>query len=389
MAEPVIISFARGLLRQFPGVPEGVVDVIPVDLVVAAIIAVAAHGPDPDGPAVFQVASGVRNPLRYGQLVDLVRGRGSPSDPLYDNRGQPIVVPKWSFPGRGKVQGELRRATESSASAERAVNMLPAPGRAGRFRRPHRGAARPSRAGARLRRALRRLHRDRGALQHRPHARASTRRSTRRTGRHSASTPPSSIGVITSARSTCPRWSSTLGCAPRRASGRSAPARTRAEACDPLRRAPDRRVRPREHAHRLERRRELCLARDAAPRPRRAGTYRRRPLAEAPTTARRRPSGPERLPSQLLPALRGSACRAASGSMPSSCGATCSRPGIPRGPRRVREHRALGHATVLITGALDFVIEPLRPLFDEIVCASLGEEDGKLTGEMVELASDR
>ena len=41
MAEPIIVSYARGLLREFPGVPEGVTDVIPVDLVVAAIIAVA------------------------------------------------------------------------------------------------------------------------------------------------------------------------------------------------------------------------------------------------------------------------------------------------------------------------------------------------------------
>src|SRR6185436_6290652 len=46
MAEPVILSYARGLLTQFPGVPEGTVDVIPVDLVVAAIISVAALGPD-------------------------------------------------------------------------------------------------------------------------------------------------------------------------------------------------------------------------------------------------------------------------------------------------------------------------------------------------------
>ena len=43
MAEPIIISYARGLLREFPGVPEGVTDVIPVDLVVAAIIAVAGE----------------------------------------------------------------------------------------------------------------------------------------------------------------------------------------------------------------------------------------------------------------------------------------------------------------------------------------------------------
>ena len=32
---------------------------------------------------------------------------------------------------------------------------------------------------------------------------------------------------------------------------------------------------------------------------------------------------------------------------------------FPAGIRRVREHRALGHRTLLITGALDFVIEPL------------------------------
>ena len=47
MAEPIIVSYARGLLREFPGVPEGIIDVIPVDLVVAAILAVAARGPEP------------------------------------------------------------------------------------------------------------------------------------------------------------------------------------------------------------------------------------------------------------------------------------------------------------------------------------------------------
>ena len=64
MAEPIIISYARGMLREFPGVPEGIIDVIPVDLVVAAILGVAAHGPDPDGPTVYHVASacGTRSP---------------------------------------------------------------------------------------------------------------------------------------------------------------------------------------------------------------------------------------------------------------------------------------------------------------------------------------
>jgi HAD superfamily hydrolase (TIGR01490 family) len=55
---------------------------------------------------------------------------------------------------------------------------------------------------------------------------------------------------------------------------------------------------------------------------------------------------------------------------------------FPEGIRRVREHRRLGHRTVLITGALDFVVAPLRPLFDDVVCARLGRRDGRLTGEL-------
>ena len=49
----------------------------------------------------------------------------------------------------------------------------------------------------------------------------------------------------------------------------------------------------------------------------------------------------------------------------------------------MREHKRLGHRTLLITGALDFVIEPIKPLFDDVVCASLGERNGRLTGELV------
>jgi fatty acyl-CoA reductase len=57
---------------------------------------------------------------------------------------------------------------------------------------------------------------------------------------------------------------------------------------------------------------------------------------------------------------------------------------FPAGIRRVREHRALGHRTLLITGALDVVIEPFRPLFDEVVCAKLGERGGRFTGELID-----
>lgn len=56
---------------------------------------------------------------------------------------------------------------------------------------------------------------------------------------------------------------------------------------------------------------------------------------------------------------------------------------FPEGLRRVRQHRRLGHRTMLLTGALDFVVEPLRALFDDVVCAQLEEVDGRLTGHLV------
>jgi HAD superfamily hydrolase (TIGR01490 family) len=58
---------------------------------------------------------------------------------------------------------------------------------------------------------------------------------------------------------------------------------------------------------------------------------------------------------------------------------------FPEGFARVRAHRALGHRTLLITGALDFVIEPIRPLFDDIVCAEMETIDGRLTGHLTTL----
>jgi alcohol-forming fatty acyl-CoA reductase len=131
MAEPVIISYARGLLKEFPGIPEGVVDVIPVDLVVAAVIDAAARGPEPE-PTIVQVASGSANPFKYRRLVDLVQ-EWFGENPLYDTKGQPIVVPEWTFPGRGRVQGQLERAVKLLGRAERTLSSLPLRGTQARW----------------------------------------------------------------------------------------------------------------------------------------------------------------------------------------------------------------------------------------------------------------
>ena len=55
---------------------------------------------------------------------------------------------------------------------------------------------------------------------------------------------------------------------------------------------------------------------------------------------------------------------------------------VPRRHPSGSAHRALGHKTLLITGALDVVVEPLRPLFDHIVSAELGAHDGAYDGKL-------
>ena len=55
---------------------------------------------------------------------------------------------------------------------------------------------------------------------------------------------------------------------------------------------------------------------------------------------------------------------------------------FPAGLRRC-EHRAAGHQTVLITGALDTAVEPLRPRPHNR--REIDRKDGKLTGEMFDV----
>lgn len=381
MAEPVIISYARGLLREFPGLPEGVVDVIPVDLVVATLITVAAHGPGSSGPTVYQSASGSRNPLRYRSLVNLVHAYFL-EHPLYDTGGQPIVVPEWTFPGRGRVQRQLQRATTNLARGERVLSALPIRGRQAQF------AARLEERRSEADRALSyvelygayaeceaiyRVDRllelaawvpveDRATWRidpavidwpsyvnnvHLPsvveHARVKTTPGRRggptrhERGLRTVLSPDRQLAVfdlentlIASNVVESWAWLATrhLSTADRVKLTLSA-----------VREAPT--------LLSLDRRDRGDFLRHF---------YRR--YADAPV-ARLAADAQDLFAEQLL--------------------VEC----FPSAIRRVRQHRALGHRTMLITGALDFVVDPLRPLFDEVVCARLMvRPDGRYTGEL-------
>jgi len=381
MAEPIIVSYARGLLKEFPGIPEGVVDVVPVDLVVAAIVAVAAAGPDPDGASVYQVASSVRNPLRYGQLVDLVQSWFT-EHPLYDADGQPIVVPEWSFPGRGRVQRQLRRATTTLAMAERLLTLLPVRGERADL------AARIEDQRTRVERALGYVELYGAYTETEAHFRID--RLLALWERLSPSEQetfcfdPAVIGW--------PHYVHDvhLPSVVDHARVRSTPAKStmvsRTDRAQSAILSPDRHLAAFDLENTLIASNVVESYAWLASRHLPAGervTFTARLLREAPALLAldRRDRGDflrsfyrryDGAPAALL--------RDDSWELFHRMLLTKS---FPAGFARVRAHRALGHRTVLITGALDFVVEPLRPLFDEVVCASLGVDDaGRFTGRL-------
>ncbi len=125
VADPLIAAYGRGLLPEFPALADTVLDVIPVDFVVNAILAAAA-APSPAGQAqFFQVCSSITNPLPVGRLVRLVREYFK-AHPLTDAEGAHVAVPSWSFPHTGAVERALSRRERVVDLADKAVGRLPA-----------------------------------------------------------------------------------------------------------------------------------------------------------------------------------------------------------------------------------------------------------------------
>jgi alcohol-forming fatty acyl-CoA reductase len=124
MAEPIILAYGRGELPEFPSAPDMVVDIVPVDHVVAAITAVLATPPPPGAPSYFHVSSGARNPLTFGELYGNVRAYFD-EHPFVANERGAAALPEWRFPGAPTVERLLRTSERATDAADWLVGHLP------------------------------------------------------------------------------------------------------------------------------------------------------------------------------------------------------------------------------------------------------------------------
>lgn len=140
VADPLIMAYAKGSLSEFPGHADSVLDIIPVDYVVNVILALAAHGspdrqsaghesgsvPPAEGHSdYYQVVSGTSNPLPFHQMVRTVR-EFFLAHPLPDSEGVPTVVPEWSFPSSELIEQRIRLKELATGVGREVVDRLPA-----------------------------------------------------------------------------------------------------------------------------------------------------------------------------------------------------------------------------------------------------------------------
>jgi fatty acyl-CoA reductase len=124
MAEPLILAFGRGILTDFSGLPDAILDIIPADFVVNTVLAVAANPPPADKPRVYHAASGSRNPLRFREMTEqaaIFFGK----HPLRDRYGQAIGTPNWTYPTRGELAARGRTALRFVGAAQWVIERLP------------------------------------------------------------------------------------------------------------------------------------------------------------------------------------------------------------------------------------------------------------------------
>ncbi|WP_129660913.1 HAD-IB family hydrolase [Rothia uropygialis] len=134
VADPLIMAYANGNLTEFPGHADSVLDIIPVDFVVNVILALALHdseAPTSDQasghtePEYYHVVSGARNPLPFHQMVTTVREYFL-DRPIPNREGGPTHVPEWHFPNSELVEQRIRLKELSTRTGRRVVDRLPA-----------------------------------------------------------------------------------------------------------------------------------------------------------------------------------------------------------------------------------------------------------------------
>ncbi len=381
MAEPLIVSFAKGELNTFPGYPEGIIDVIPVDMVAAAIIAVAAKGPE-DEPEVFQVASGSTNPLQFKKLLNTAM-EWFGDNPVYDANGHPTASTEWKYAGSSGLEEQLHRVVKAFDVAAKVINRLPIRGE--------------NSFTSKFAERRQNLDQIKGYVDiYGAYGKCEAIYGIERTLSLWNSLPledqeqfgfdPSIIDwhhYITEVHLPTVVIQARVKTTPEKRTGPSRSERLRTAVLDPDRHFAAFDLENTLIASNVVESYAWLATRHLSPKKRFEFTL--RTLSETPGLWRRDKRDRTDFLRYFYQRYKGAPLHQLERDAAEMLSDLILIKSFPAGVRRVRAHRAAGHKTILITGALDIAVEPLRPLFDHIIAARIDRKDGQLTGEMLDV----
>jgi len=125
VADPIILAYAAGLIPRFPANPASRLDIVPVDFVANLCLAAAAHEPE-ESPRTLQMVSGSSNPATVEQVAELVTEYFR-EHPLAGEDGLPVDVPDWRFTSHARAIGLLDRAGRVLQAGRDIIDGVPLP----------------------------------------------------------------------------------------------------------------------------------------------------------------------------------------------------------------------------------------------------------------------
>lgn len=114
VGDPFFVEYGRGRMPDFPLRRDTVFDIVPVDLVANAVVALLPHVGGTETIGYYAIGSGALNPLTGARLYEYGREHFL-QQPMLDRRGRPIPAAQWTFPTperfRDMLAGDGRQGT--------------------------------------------------------------------------------------------------------------------------------------------------------------------------------------------------------------------------------------------------------------------------------------
>ena len=126
VADPILLGYGAGIIPgRFAANRSIRMDLIPVDFVANACLAAAAIPPD-DGVRTINVSTGMRNPFTIGDMAEITT-RYFRERPLPDEDGLPVEVPDWRLTSRAEIMTALDRADAVLRKGRALIDRFPIP----------------------------------------------------------------------------------------------------------------------------------------------------------------------------------------------------------------------------------------------------------------------